>query len=693
MTSTKSKPPAWGGPCPELPSRAEGLTILDATQFGPNYRVMGVPVDKDTYLARALEVRASIKYGLFSPSPLGRNDRVMRTTSEATARSRYEFYEKWNSREPDQPWAIVGQGSTRENPSQGITTEPDKSIRPYPEAVDWEIALGFVRRLKRFKAGLPKYPVSFSVPREKGMGFPWLTREEVVRAVVLDDLEELTSPFVDALEIGTTAAWREAASERVFDIACPVNTSSVKGERVQPNKVAFLDGMFTATSIKQYWRWDRVGMVNVQRTTMSDLLRQVLARVRRVLGKNMPLNTLASLLRQTGTIALYLAIAALPSEASVANRLARSAIYGAGDQYDGDGTDTQGPPWLPAVYAYAALAEGEVELAATFLLVHLMNYGAAMQSSNVKGEAGISWAGDVRRRHNAVYMGVRSGIDPVALMALISAGHGEGTALQVPHNRALLAAVGAKDLPTGIEYWDWMAETCLRPEPLPGKPSRDWRGDGFLQHVYDKRESAAWDEVLCPEESKRDPIVHLKFQKDPTSSSDGLRYVDGDLRWDAPRRIAYFGNADPLRTDRTYLGIALVALTQALLSWKDHRVLDDFEEMMSVQSDGFFNKEKSFTEYASRMAATEVERVRAEGGELSIDNFQTALAVSSPDKLSYMPDAFLARVNRALVLKHRTFVSEERARQLYEYASRQAVRMVKHLPQIFAKAKEEADAA
>ena len=91
----------------------------------------------DAHLFERLEGRARIRYGAGFPSPLGRQDRLWRT-SESLAQFKLECAQRMNKRDAHLGvrWDIIVQGSARENPGQGLSSVPDSDLKSAPDALD-----------------------------------------------------------------------------------------------------------------------------------------------------------------------------------------------------------------------------------------------------------------------------------------------------------------------------------------------------------------------------------------------------------------------------------------------------------------------------------------------------------------------------------------------------------------------------
>lgn len=598
------------------------------------------------HLFVTLEKRAKSEYGKGFNSPLGKQDRLWRS-SENLAQFKLEFAQRMNARDAalGVSWDVVVQGSARENPGQGLTSIPDSDLKASPDQLDVEICYSILNRLKRFDR-LTQLPARMSFPREAGCGLPLLLRDEATRVTEMAANQRCAGDALTGLA-QSPAKFKEAILTPSDGIRYRFNFAGWKGKRNQPGKFK-LEGkpsQVVPLSTKEHWLWNKKGGVRVERLIRFGRAREGRCRDRRVIGENVQANTCASYARRDCTKALYDAFDMLPSTPAEVRRITLSDALGyGGDQFDGEGTDTKCPPWLPALYCQVATHIGFDSFAVTMLFVHLFNFGAAAQPSNAWRSPGVSGYGDVTRLINTCYMGVRSGIDPVALMAFLSQCHGVGRTLVKKEIRTQASAIGIR-LPEPAAFADWYAECCTRLKAEPGKPCFIVRGDGILVHAIE-RERAFWLNAVCPD--KRYPDVHLTFQRDPTGSSDGKRWIKGRLIWDAPRRLAYFMNADDLRVDRRYLGIALVVLAQAILEWPTAELQAEFVDLFSIATDGAVTDPLSWIESLAQIDIA----------DLSDYSLETILSMASPDKLDYMPEQWLEKVNAAILAGARTYFDE-----------------------------------
>lgn len=635
---------------PGLPAAVEPLVVWE-----PGHKdCIGIPLREGHQFSQQVALRASREYGAIVPSPLGRNDRLFSTTSAEYGAALLRMAHRMLELEPEQPWGLIGQCSMRENPGQGCQARASEGIKAEPDALDVALTLEFWK----FLGVEVDTPLVMSIPREKGMGIPFLTREEAARATGLANLERYVTPLLEGLLTGTDAGFRDGALAQVDGWDSPANFADYRGSRAQPGKADLRsDGKgFESSSTKEYWLWNSaVAPVSVQRTVKAGDIDLVRARVRRVLGKNMIVNTFLSLLRRIALSRMYKKLRILPSAADRELRILLSKALGQGRQLDGDGTDTLCPPWLFPLYGQAAASLGMHHAAAMCLISHLLNFGPTVQPSNAWRTKGISAYGRVDKLINGVYMGFRSGVDTVAFQAFISQAHSIGRKCLDVNCRKEAAAKGIK-LPTAGEFWHWYAERCAAQDVKKGEPSWRARGDGVLVHAQDDEADTFWVPMIL---GKFKDGSHLQFQEDPTASCDGERWVADMLRQDAIRRVAYFNNADDLRTDRRYLGIALCALLQSLSDWSKPQVLDEFVELCDAGTRGAV---PDIITFAQELAELDVEA-------LDVYNYETKLAISSPDRMDYMPEEFLSEVNKAILYEHRTYLPPERSAQLFTFAS------------------------
>lgn len=677
-------------PVLRLPSVSADVHIIaeDGVIVSPSF--LGVPFDGAPHLEEEIAKRSEVDYGDEIPSPLGRKDRLFQMASDRTAEATARMYAMCADDEPDVNWSIVGTCSVRENPGQGLQSAPEPGIKEEPDSEDWALARAFWAFLAEAPPEIANKPPILSVPRISAMGFPFMSREEALRTTVVHALPEFCDPYYGGIQ-DAARAYRRGKSHRdarrVFTsaVASPVQgipfactSTAMKGMRAQPGKLVYnpVTGNFdTLKPGKETTTWR--GEKEEIKQHFGKKRKRGRVRVRRVIGKPLTWNTTVSLQRRRCSGPLYHQLDVLPTEEAEQALFERCVELGRpGVQLDGDGTDTLCPAFLPSIYAYTAAEAGNKAGAAMCALTGVGNLSAAGQMSNVWHDPGVSGYGDATALSSPVYMGYQSGLDSVAPFTVISSQHSFGRCLQCPDIRKEYAGaswnVNHLRLPTSAEFWHWIQACLRRRMPEPGLPSIVWRGDGARFHAKTQEEEDFWEWTLTAGPHNRE--AHLRFAKDHAVETDGKVFRRGDLRAYAPKRIAYFQAADDLRTQRTYLGLGLVALAQSLRGWGRKAVIEAFRMYVSEATRGDI---PDFERFAGDYAKLDAETLAL------FDNYEDNLVILKPDRIDWMPEEFLQHVSQVLLSERRVYLTEEEAAPLFEAADDWADIIVNNMSELF----------